>query len=310
MIVEVGGDVPKIVPEQYHEQVKKILIFGAKGFIGSKLRERYKTAACPDVDIADPLAVRQALERERPSIVINAAGKTGKPNIDWCEDHKMETLRSNVTGPLVLLDECQKRSIYLVHVGSGCIYDGKGGRHGFTEADPPNFTKSFYSLTKAVSDQLLAPFPVLQLRIRMPLCDEPSPRNLIVKLAGYRKVLDQKNSITYLPDFLLALDVLIDRRETGVFNVVNPGALSPYEIMKRFQQVVDPRHAFERLTISHLPTVVRAARSNCILSSEKLLKTGVRMLDIGDALERALHSLKASGFKAPKKEGGILPPCC
>jgi dTDP-4-dehydrorhamnose reductase len=41
------------------------------------------------------------LDEVKPDVVINAAGKTGKPNVDWCEDHKEETLRSNDTGPLV-----------------------------------------------------------------------------------------------------------------------------------------------------------------------------------------------------------------
>ena len=27
--------------------------------------------------------------------------KTGRPNVDWCEDHKTETLFSNVTAPLI-----------------------------------------------------------------------------------------------------------------------------------------------------------------------------------------------------------------
>jgi 3,5-epimerase/4-reductase len=296
---------------QYHGWVKKkILIMGGSGYIGSKLKAQYPDAVAPSVDIADPVAVRAVLEKERPDIVINAAGKTGRPNIDWCEDHKIETLRSNVTGPLVLLEECLKRSIYFVHIGSGCIYNGRGGRFGFTEEDPPNFTRSFYSLTKALSDQLLKPFPVLQLRIRMPMSGEANPRNLIVKLAGYKKVLDQRNSITYLPDFMRALDTLIMKRETGIFNIVNGGALSPYQIMKRYVEIVDPEHKFIRLGLKGLPTVVRADRSNCILSNQKILRMGISMLPIADALEEALQQLKASGFKVKREEANVIPPCC
>jgi len=266
-----------------------IIIFGGRGFIGAKLAMRFPGAALPLVDIADPVVVRQVLESEKPSVVINASGKTGKPNVDWCEDHRMETLRSNVTGPLVLLEECLQRGIYLVHIGSGCIYDGEGGKpEGFTEEDKPNFTGSFYSLTKAMSDQLLAPFPVLQVRIRMPFDDEPGPRNLITKLVGFKRVLDVRNSITYIPEFIHAVEMLVRKRVTGIYNIVNGGAVSPYEIMQRFQKLVDPKHAFERLTLADLPTVVKAARSNCILSNSKLLGEGITMLPVAEAIERAL----------------------
>jgi len=270
----------------------KILIFGGNGYIGGMLRGIYPSAVAPRVDIADPIAVRAALDEVKPDIVINAAGKTGKPNVDWCEDHKEETLRSNVTGPLVLLEECMKRKIYLVHIGSGCIYGGtKEG--GYTEDDEPNFTGSFYSLTKAMSDRLLKPFPVLQLRIRMPFDSTTSPRNLLTKLLKYKQVLDVENSITYMPDFFDVLQKLIEKRATGIFNVVNPGAISPYGIMMRYKNEVDPSHEFERLSLDHLSDVVKAGRSNCILSTKKLESYGIKLRHIDDAITHAFAQRSA-----------------
>jgi len=264
----------------------KIIIFGAGGYLGGKLKEIYPDAATPKVDIADPTEVRKVFDELQPDIVINAAGKTGKPNVDWCEDHKEETLRANVTGPLVLLEECMKRKIYLVHVGSGCIFAGtKDG--GYTEEDEPNFTGSFYSLTKAMSDRLLKPFPVLQLRIRMPFDGTRSPRNLLTKLSGYKRVLDAKNSITYMPDFFEALQKLVAKRATGIYNVVNPGAVSPYEIMLRYKKEVDPSHEFERLPLDNISDVVKAGRSNCELSGAKLDKEGIIMRPSAEAITEA-----------------------
>src|SRR3989338_11654987 len=123
----------------------KILLFVAKGYLGHLFLEHYPDAVPSSVDIADSTAVSEELDRVKPDIVINAAGKTGRPNVEWCEDHKEETLHANVTGALVLLEECLKRNIYLVHMSSGCIYEGDKGGAGFTEEDPPNFSGSFYS---------------------------------------------------------------------------------------------------------------------------------------------------------------------
>lgn len=272
----------------------KILLFGSNGYLGSRFKNIYPDAVCPKGDIADTGFVSSILDEHKPDIVINAAGKTGKPNVDWCEDHKLETLRANVSGPLVLLEECMKRSLYLVHLGSGCIYGGDGGGKGFSEDDPPNFTESFYALTKASSDQVLKAFPVLQLRIRMPFDKEPGSRNLISKLIGYKKVIDAENSLTYLPDFFSAFQALVEKRATGIYNIVNAGHTSPYAIMERYKKLVDPSHTFERISADTLETFVKAPRSNCILSSAKLQKEGIRLRPVEEALEEALLAFKAA----------------
>jgi dTDP-4-dehydrorhamnose reductase len=275
-----------------YDEVVNVLIFGAKGSLGQQFLSLYPGAAAPDVDIADPVAVAKALDSVKPDVVINAAGKTGRPNVDWCEDHKMETLHSNVTGPLVLLEECSKRGIYWVHLSSGCVYDGDNGGKGFSEDDPPNFFGSFYSRTKAWSEMALREFPLLILRLRMPFDGTTAPRNLITKLRGYARVLDVENSLTYLPDFLRAAGELIARRRMGTYNVVNEGAISPYRIMELYREMVDPSHTFERLTLRGLPEVTKTGRSNCILSTKKLMGEGIAMRPVELAVREALEGIK------------------
>lgn len=269
----------------------KVLIFGSKGYLGRLFVSVYGDAICPDTDIADSCMVAKVLDAERPDFVINCAGKTGRPNVDWCEDHKEETVRGNVTGPLVLLSECAKRSIYWVHIGSGCMYEG-GEDRPFAENDAPNFMGSFYSKTKVWSDQVLQEFPVLLLRIRMPFDGSQDPRNLLTKIRGYTRVLDVKNSLTYLPDFLSCATQLIERRMTGPFNIVNPGAISPYEIMQRYQKIVDPNHKFERLDLSEMADVAKAPRSNCVLSTAKMEAAGIRIQNVDSAVKMALEQHK------------------
>ncbi len=234
------------------------------------------------------------LDDLKPEIVINCAGKTGRPNVDWCEDHKEETLRANVTGAIILMEECLSRGIYLVHMSSGCIYTGDNGGKGFSEEDPPNFFGSFYSRTKAWSDQIMKDFDVLTLRLRMPFDGSLSDRNLLMKLRKYPRVLDVRNALTYLPDFLRVAEKLIAKRKTGVYNVTNPGAVSPYRAMEMYRDIVDPSHSFERLSLDDLSDVVKAGRSNCILSTEKLKEEGLELKPAEAALREALLSVKSA----------------
>ncbi len=271
----------------------KVTIFGARGYLGEQFKVLYPDATCPSVDIADASAVAAVLDADKPDLVINAAGKTGRPNVDWCEDHKEETLRANVTGPLVLLDECRKRGIYWVHLSSGCIYSGDNGGVGFTEEDVPNFDGSFYSRTKTWSEQILKEFPdVLILRLRMPFDDSTNDRSLLMKVRKFARVNDIQNSLTYLPDFLEAAKVLIEKRRTGIYNVVNPGGMSPYDIIELYKEIVDPAHAVERLSAADLPSVSKAARSNCILSTAKIEREGIVLRPTADVVRHVWTELK------------------
>lgn len=272
----------------------KVLIFGGKGYIGQYFLSVYPDAVTPSTDIADQQAVAAVLEAEKPDVVINCAGKTGKPNVDWCEDHKAETVRSNVTGPLILLDECLKRDIYLVHMSSGCMFTGDDGGGGCGEETEPNFDGSYYARTKAASDRLLSEFPVLILRIRMPFDGTEHPRNLISKLRKYSKVLDVQNSITYIPDFLRASEHLIGQKKTGIYHITNPGTVSPFEVMELYKKLVQEDHVFERLALDNLQTVVKTGRSNCTLNAEKIARQGVELLPVQEALNSAMNQLKAT----------------
>lgn len=273
----------------------KIVLLGSTGYLGEHFLKAYPDAVCPHIDIADRNAISVLLDVEKPDVVINAAGKTGRPNVDWCEGHKEETLHANVTGPLILLEECAKRGIYWVHLSSGCIYTGDNGGNGYSEEDLPNFEGSYYSRTKIWVETMLKEFPnVLILRLRMPFDDSTSDRNLLMKLKKFAKVNDIPNSITYLPDFLKAASTLIERRKTGIYNVVNPGAISPYEIIEIYKKTIDPDHAAERLSEKDLPAVSKVARSNCILSIKKLEDEGVTMKPVEEAVEEAWEAVGES----------------
>lgn len=267
------------------------LIYGAKGYLGQQFLNLLPNAVASEVDIADTTAVAAELDRVRPDIALNCAGKTGRPNVDWCEDHKAETLAANVTGPLVLLKELAARNVYWVHLGSGCIYQGDNNGKGYSETDPANYFGSFYSRTKAWSDAILQDFPVLNLRLRMPFDGSDNPRNLLTKIAKYSRVLDTENSLTYLPDFFRAAITLIERRKIGTYNMVNPGTISPFRIMQRYTELVEPGHRFERLDPADLPQVAKAGRSSCVLSTAKLAGEGIAIQPLDQAIEEALRGI-------------------
>lgn len=264
------------------------VVFG-KGFLGSIIAKGlgYDLVGRE----ADPLnldLLKEFLNKKNPDVVICAIGKTGRPNIDWCELNKEETILSNISAVINLSIECAKRDIYFVYLGSGCIYNGNNSGKGFSEHDEPNFNGSFYSKTKIMAEKILKEFPGLILRIRMPVSDYPHERNLIDKLRGYKKIINIKNSITTVPSMVDALKVLIKKRRQGIYNLVNPGVISASEIMGMYGEIVDFKHEFEIFSLEELERVTMAERSNCVLNNKKILSEGIELPSIQESVRSCL----------------------
>lgn len=147
----------------------RFLIWGGSGWLAGLLedllKKQGKEVFTTTVRMEDPIETGKELQRVRPTHVLNCAGCTGRPNVDWCEDHKADTVRSNVIGVLSLADQCFRSNIHCTVFATGCIYQYDEthpiGGPGFTEDDAPNFAGSFYSMTKGhvepVSPSLFGP---------------------------------------------------------------------------------------------------------------------------------------------------------
>jgi len=271
---------------------EKILIFGM-GWLGNKFHNYFEGSVLSSADITKKEEIVRDIEEYSPKVIINCAGKTGRPNIDWCEDHPLETIQSNVIGPILLAQICKERDIFLVHLGSGCIYEGDNGGKGFSEEDDANFTGSLYSCTKILSQKVLKNYSnVLIIRLRMPITNEYDQRNFLTKITKYNKIISINNSITVIEDMMKVTEELIKRKEVGEFNVTNLGVTNHKEIIKLYKEIVNPNHKCEFITLEELHSMTKAKRSNCVLNTQKLESKGINMRPLREALIDVLQKYK------------------
>ena len=270
----------------------KTLIFGA-GWLGTLFAEEIPGATLVETDIAEEAALAGELDRQAPARVINCAGRTGRPNIDALESEPGRTYRSNVVGPILLGSACLERGIHFTHLSSGCVYEGDNGGPGFFEEDPPNFDGSLYARSKAAAETALRDLDALQLRIRLPISSEPAERNLLTKLLAFDQVIHIANSITVLDDFWGPACKLIERAETGVWNMVNDGVEWHDLLLELWKDRVDPSHRFEIVEQHVLQNRLTARRSNCVLSTAKLARAGLSMPKLDEALPRIVDAYGA-----------------
>ena len=121
-------------------------------------------------------------------------------------------------------------------------------------------------------------------------CDEP--RNLLAKLQHYDRMYDNVNSITHLEDFVRACLELWERQAPfGIYNVVNPGAVTTRRIVELIGQILNPARHFEFWEDDEefYRCQAKTPRSNCILDASKLLMLGVKLRPVEEALADTLE---------------------
>lgn len=310
-----------------------IILLGASGYIGqafaTELARRgmaFRSVARKEIDYTRFDQLLDLLKTTRAEFLINAAGYTGKPNVDACESARAETLAGNTLLPLTIAHACSATDTPWGHVSSGCIYSGakiiQGGStrvesdltqpelralvdsepkaiRGFSESDIPNFTFrsppcSFYSGTKALAEESISGLGKVYLwRLRIPFDEFDNSRNYLSKVQRYKKVYDNVNSISHRGDFVAAcLDLWKVRAPFGTYNMTNPGFITTRQVVEMIKRTLLPKRAFEFWSDDNefYQLAAKAPRSNCVMDVRKLLGSGVKMRPVEEVLEHALKN--------------------
>jgi dTDP-4-dehydrorhamnose reductase len=280
------------------------------------------------VDYTSFTVLLDHLRRLKPRFLINAAGYTGKPNVDACESRRAETMLGNAMLPHTIAHACAVADIPWGHVSSGCIYTGAkvlkdGGWkiekdlsppefidlfrqqpeafEGFAESDEPNFSFrcppcSFYSGTKALGEEVISGVGQSYVwRLRIPFDGQDNGRNYISKLLRYARVYQNVNSLSHRADYARAcLDLFDCGAAFGTYNVTNPGAVSTAQVVEMIQDILrlDREFTFWDDDAEFYRLGASTPRSNCILDVSKLLNAGVSIRPVEEALRDALENWK------------------
>jgi len=281
-----------------------IILVGASGFIGLEYVKYFIKNNIPYITFSritlnspDQLFYNLQLHKKYNNqiFLINAAGYTGKPNVDACEDNKAECLYVNSVLPGKLNDLCSSLGIIYCHVSSGCIYNGYD--KVFTEEDAPNFTFrqnncSFYSGTKALGEEIISDNPNKYVwRLRIPFnSDLSNPRNYLSKIIKYPTLLNTANSITYIDDFIdITYKTILQKCPFGIYNITNDGevhACKLYDILMKNGLISAQKQYYK--SIEEFSKTVSSPRSNCLLDNSKIKNLGFKMENAYNIIERII----------------------
>ena len=256
------------------------------------------------LDVYNPRDLSAFLKSSKATHLINAAGFTGKPNVDACELAKYECLNGNAVLPGIIREVCDDLKIPWVHVSSGCIYSGRrpdGG--GWKEEDEPNFSFrsppcSFYSGTKAFGEEVLEGAEnCFVFRSRIPFNHEPSPRNYLHKLLNYENLLEAENSVSHLEEFCQkCIECFTKDIEPGVYNMTNPGSITTRQVTQWMTEegLTDKHFNFFNTEDEFMEKAAKTPRSNCVLDTTKAEKAGIGMRPVEEAMVDSIRKMAQS----------------
>jgi len=302
-----------------------ILLLGSTGYVGGLFKKlldaksiNWTSLSGRKFNFVSKSELAEELKARDISFVINCAGYTGKPNVDACELDKGNCLDGNAILPAVLRELCGDLGIGWGHVSSGCIFSGeRPGGGGWREDDAPNFSFrrppcSFYSGTKALGEEVLGwkekeiegEWPKWEhesnpsgyvWRLRIPFDENDGSRNFLSKLQRYENLLQARNSLSQLDDFVKACWACVENKVPyGIYNVTNPGSVTTSDVVELIlkHEVNNKDYKFFENEADFMEKAAKTPRSNCVLDTTKLQSVGIHLRPVGEALDWSLKNWK------------------
>lgn len=236
----------------------RILITGANGLLGSKLIDLYgkhkdhtifatsrginrlqklpSNATYQALDISEESQVEAVLSYLTPQAVIHTAAMT---NVDQCELNHEECQRQNVAAVEILARVCSKMGIFLLHLSTDFIFDGKNGPYKETDKPAPI---SFYGQTKLKAEQVIQSTEGLKWAIARTVlvygyAEGLSRSNIVLwarqnLMAGkeIQVVDDQWRTPTLAEDLAMGCYLIADKAARGIYHISGPEMYTPYDI--------------------------------------------------------------------------------
>jgi dTDP-4-dehydrorhamnose reductase len=293
-----------------------LLVTGANGQLGWELIRRAPAQAlslhgCTHavLDITDQSAVAEAIARQAPRVVVNAAAYTA---VDKAESEAALAFAVNRDGPRNLAEACHAREIPLIHISTDYVFSGvKAGAYG--ENDPVE-PLGVYGASKLAGEQAIRETGVAHVVLRTAWVFGVHGANFVktmLRLGQERDVLrvvdDQRGCPTFAGD-LAEVVLTIARRllvapepSLGLFHCVGSGETTWCGFAREIFTLARPRLArvprIDAITTAEYPTPARRP-ANSVLDTAKLARTfGITLRPWQAGLEEMLEATLPAGTR-------------
>lgn len=281
--------------------MKKILLIGSNGMLGSELKERLKKkyevygTTIETLDITDKEAVIAKAEEIKPYFIINCAAYT---NVDGCEVN--EDLALAVNGKAVgnIAEAAKTVDATLIHISTDYVFPGNLPVDEYYTEDMKPSPVSSYGRTKLVGEQnaeKAGKYYILRTAWLYGLGGKNFVKTMI-RLSKDRDeitvVNDQHGSPTCTTTLCDIIEQVMEKEpEYGIYHSTNEGFTTWYEFTKKIFEYAGISTKVKPITSEEYKKMYPASSdrpTNSQLSKEKLKEIGIYPESYEEALKKYL----------------------
>ncbi|AOW08143.1 dTDP-4-dehydrorhamnose reductase [Flavobacterium gilvum] len=283
--------------------MKKILITGGNGQLGSELKVLSKTDTqfewfftdWEELDLCDLDNLPARLTEINPQVIINCAAHTA---VDKAESEFELSDVLNHQSVVILAQWSNANNCQLIHVSTDYVFDGTAST-ALTETAQPN-PINVYGVTKLAGEKGCLRENPNAVIIRTSWVYSSFGNNFVKTMSRLMQerdslnvVNDQIGSPTYAADLAQAIMTIITRNnwQSGIYNFSNEGEISWYEFALAIQEIGGFDCAISGIPSSAYPTPAKRPQYS-LLDKNKIKKTfGVVVPEFKQSLVKCMDLL-------------------
>ena len=280
--------------------MKKILVIGKNGMLGSELYERlnnnssYITQATTleDLDICNKENVFEVVNAFKPDYIINCAAYT---NVDGCESNV--ELANNVNGSAIknLAEAANTTNATLIQISTDYVFNGNLPLEKIYTEDMETEPVNAYGVSKLIGENYAK--TANKYYILRTAWLYGNGKNFVRTMLNLSKthneinvVSDQFGSPTSTTTLCEIIEKILEKNpEYGIYHSTNEGFISWYDFAKKIFEIKNIDIKVNPILSKDYPTVAKRP-FNSKLSKEKLHSVGIFPEEYESALKKYLES--------------------
>ncbi|UFH35741.1 dTDP-4-dehydrorhamnose reductase [Flavobacterium acetivorans] len=284
--------------------MKKIVVTGAKGQLGSELQVlavdypqfKWVFTDQEELDLCDLVGLEAQLDAIHPQIIINCAAHTA---VDRAETEIELSDVLNHQAVAVLAKWSQAHGCQLIHVSTDYVFDGNSAV-ALTETAETN-PINVYGVTKVAGEKACLKYNPDSIIIRTSWVYSSFGNNFVKTMSRLMQerdslsvVNDQIGSPTYAADLAQAILTIIHHPnwQAGIYHFSNEGEISWYEFALVIQEIGGFDCEISGIPSSAYPTPARRPAYSLLDKCKIKASFGVEVPEYRESLRRCMGLLR------------------
>ena len=244
----------------------RLLLTGAGGQLGRAVQAAFdghhvSAFGHSDLDIADVMAVRDAVASCAPDLVVNAAAFN---DVDGAEADGDTAFRVNAAGPANLATAAAEFGAAILHVSTDYVFDGTATRP--YDEDSATNPQSVYGRSKWAGEEAVRAANPRHYVVRTAWLFHAEGKNFLNTMlglasrGGVRVVDDQTGSPTFAVHLAEAIARLVTTEAYGTYHLAGRGGVTWFELTRTLYRLAGITTPVEPVTTAEFPRPARRPR--------------------------------------------------